>query len=193
MIYSYLPLFNHSGPVFRDLIGDVNRPELTPILNINDINQGSIYNAVEWHRRFQRRAVTEASNLNDATGFFLKTWGELMDIPRITGMTDEEYSSYIVGRILAVVATRPTIYRLLPEPTFRKFPVKKMGFFADYSATDIGVRPPDGPHRLASGVITHERNATYVYVDNASDFTPVQRGQLTSALAGGTGVFIGEY
>lgn len=95
-LLSRLPQFNETDPVFKQLFGDKERPELSPVTNINDINIGATYNAVEWHLRYQELA-TRCAVLYEAEGHFLRKWAEFLGIVRPPGMSDLEFVGYILG------------------------------------------------------------------------------------------------
>ncbi|PJZ89540.1 hypothetical protein [Leptospira levettii] len=191
--YGDLPHFNHGGPIFKDLIGDPSREILEPVLSINDINQGAIFNSLYNHVMHCKLAAKSVV-LTQAEALYLDKWGEFFDIPRPSGFTDPAYIGFILGRILSAIASLPQIARLFKGiPGARVFVVKDMGFFSDYSVSDVGVINPDLEHRLASGVVTPMSNAVYVYVPSLSLVTRDIIAQAEFVQAGGTAIFFGEY
>ena len=114
-IHDKLPLFAKEDIVYKELIGDTSRPQLTPESNINDYNSGAIENALRWHLEYQKRIVTE-STLANATGSNLNIWGSFYGIPRPLGMSDADYIALIVATVTATVATKPIIFNLFPDP-----------------------------------------------------------------------------
>lgn len=188
-LYQYLPYWNKQGEEFRKLIGDLEKEEKEEITNINDINRGSIHNALYWHVRTQARAVKE-TNLLEAKGIYLDYWGELLDIPRPFPMEDPEYAGYIVQKILSGVLSLPSVKMIFPDQELREPP--EVGFYADHGHTDNGPINPLSPYFYNSGVISHKNNSVYVFFDDLNDFTLQMKGRLFH-IAAGTGIFIGEY
>lgn len=189
-LFDLLPNFNKEGEIYRDFIGDYEASELPDITNISDINTGSIYNILEWHLRYKNLAITSAK-LEEASAMFLDIWGATIGITRPVGYTDEQYVGYLIGEILATAITFPQVVQLFPDQEV--FHCLEMGFFTDFSCTDVDVLDPNKDNRIASGIITHERNSVYIY---ANDFLTVPAGAIATAnkrKSAGTGFYIGEY
>lgn len=192
-IYDMLPFFNQTGPVFRDLVGDLTRDEIDPVSSINDINKGAIENSLEWHLRFQQRAVSEAV-LTNARGIFLKEWANVYGIDRPPSMSDEDFVGYIIGRVLATSSAMPAVITILPEPTFKVFQPYQVGGFLDVCHFDVGLQNPDTtPARMASSVLTFGNNSLYVYIRDPADITPGVKTRLYDTLAAGFAVYAGVY
>lgn len=192
-IYEKLPFFNNTGPVFRELIGDPTRPELEPVGSINDINQGAVENSLEWHLRFQRRAVQEAV-LTNATGIFLEKWASIFGIQRPPAMTDPDFVGYIIARVMAVSSALPAVVVMFPEPDFKVYPGPKTGAFLDLACFDVGPQNPDTTEaRMAMSVITFPNNSLYVWVQDPARITPAIKQRLYDTLAAGSAVYVGVY
>jgi hypothetical protein len=188
-IHERLPFFNKSGPIYRVFIGDIEREELPTITNINDINRGAIENAVEWHRRLQKRSVAEM-NIREARGLFLRFWQDILGTPRPTSMTDEDFADYMVRKILATGVAKPQVFAAIPDALFEKFGSKQPpGGFSDVCHADVGPIPPSGPF-WASSVVSFPRNAIYVVVRSADVITDGIRTRLDAAMAAGIAVFV---
>ena len=188
----HFPQFNPTGPVFRALIGDLDRPELDVITKANDINKGAIFNVIEWHRRFQEYAK-DCSVFDQADSWFLDKWTTLLGIRRPGGMTDEEFIGYVIGYVLSSLGTITKVSEIFPEPDFHVFNSDEIGFVSDYSVTDLGVIDPTTGGINPSSVFTFPRNATYVLVDDPTIITELQLEKIIRVLAAGTALFIGEY
>ena len=189
-IYNYLPFWNQEEPEFKKLIGDLSRVEFPIITNINDLNIGSIHNAIYWHIRFQERCVYETNILN-ATGDLLKYWGEITNIPMPYPMTDPEYAQYIVDTILSEAITMPDIYEIFPTFPIRISP--NIPAWADQCFSDVGVMSPLNPNWFKSSVICHWSDAVYVYMSDFNQFTQQMKAKLIQGVSAGTAVFVGVY
>lgn len=189
-LFDLLPNFNKNETVYKQFIGDFEALELPTIFNITDINIGSIYNSLEWHLRYKQTAI-DSARLETASAMFLDIWGATLAIPRPAGYDDIQYLGYIIGEILATVITFPQVVQLFPNE--KVYHCLEMGFFTDFSCTDIGVLNPNLPNRIASGVITHERDSVYIYTDDFLTVDPAAIARVTSRKAGGTGIYIGQY
>lgn len=192
--YEDFVYFNQTGQVFKDLVGDQDREILEPISSINDINQGAIFNALFSHVSHKALA-SKSVVLTEAETIYLDKWGEILKIDRPAGFSDAAYIGFILGRILSSIASLPQISRLFSDiPGVFVFPAKEMGFFSDFSCTDMGIVNPSVPlSRLASSVICFQSNCVYVYVPDLSAITPNVIAQMAFLQAGGTAIFIGEY
>lgn len=191
-LHRMLPQFNQDGEEYKKLIGDPSRQPLSdPIRLPNDLDRGSVENAIAWSNGFQERAINE-TNLQNARGIFLDAWADFYGFQRQPGMSDEEFIGWMLGTILSSVASRPIIYAILPSPTFAKFHASETGFFADISCASVPVVRP-GRHRLAAGIPTQKSNATYAYVDDLDSLTDLMRAQIITVIAAGFDVFVGEY
>ncbi|PJZ29081.1 hypothetical protein [Leptospira kmetyi] len=186
-----LPQFNETEPVFKELFGDKERPELSPVTNINDINVGATYNAIEWHLRFQELAV-RASILTDAEGHFLRKWAEFLGIERPAGMNDLEFVGYILGYVLSNEPTITKIAELFPRPLFAVLRPDELGFATDVSATDLGLTLPGPNTKALSSIITPDRLVSYIITDDIKNFTDLLLTELNRILAAGTAVYVGE-
>lgn len=192
-IHDHLPHFNSQGTEYRILIGDRGRPETQPVRRINDINRGSVENAIEYSNRFQARAVCE-TNLKDATGVFLEIWAEVLGFERQPAQSDAEFVGYMIGKILSSVAAHPTITAILPRPTFKLVRARQTGFVAGYSAAGVGPIDPDSRERVASAIVTHKSNAYYAFAEGTLDvYDQTIRVQIKTAIAAGIDVFAGNY
>ena len=192
-IFQLLPFFNQTGPVFRDLVGDPNRNELDPVQAINDINKGAIENSIEWHLRFQRRAVHEV-DLRNARGIFLRKWAEIYGIPRPPSMSDEDFIGYMIGRILSVSSARPALVSIFPEPKYQVFGCAQVGAFLDVCYYNVGVQDPKKTKvRMASSVLTFGTNSIYVYVKDPDHIGSEIKKKLYDTLAAGFAVYAGVY
>lgn len=193
-IHDKLPLFCKEDILYRQLIGDPNRPELLPITNINDRNEGAIANALGWHLNYQQRIVNESSLLN-ATGHNLDIWGDFYGLPRPAGYSDADYVQFIIGTVTAAIASVPVIFRLFPDPPDAyKYTCYQRGVFCDYSFLDTSIINPT--HNLKvdmSSVLISMSHAVYVLVPDITTITNGLISRLYSAVAAGTGVYIGEF
>ncbi|TGM04844.1 hypothetical protein EHQ76_07310 [Leptospira barantonii] len=190
-LLSRLPQFNETDPVFRELFGDKERPELSPVTNVNDINVGATYNAVEWHLRYQELAA-RCAVLSEAEGHFLRKWAEFLGIERPTGMNDKEFVGYILGYVLSNEPTIPKIAQLFPRPDFAVLRCDELGFASDVSATDLGLFLPGPGTKAASGIVTPDRLVSYILTSKFENFTDLFLSELNRILAAGTAVFLGE-
>lgn len=192
-IHDHLPHFNSQGSEYRILIGDHARAEIEPVRRINDINRGSIENAIEYSNRFQARAVNE-TNLTAATGVFLEIWSEVLGFERQPLQSDAEFVGYMIGKILSSVAAHPTVAAILPRPRFKLVRARQTGFVAGYSCAGVGPIDPDSRERVATAIVTHKSNAYYAYTEGDLDeFSLVIRTQIKTAIAAGIDVFVGNY
>lgn len=189
-LFDLLPNFNKNGEIYKDFIGDFEATELPTITNISDINTGSIFNILEWHLRYKALAVMSAK-LEDASAMFLDIWGFTLGITRPVGYTDLQYIGFIIGEILATAITFPQVVLLFPNQYV--FHVLEMGFYTDFSCTDVDVLDPTKPNRIASGIITHERNAVYIYADDLLTVPTAAIATANKRKSAGTGFYIGEY
>jgi|GEM_PF-1863367 len=190
--FNHFPQFNPSGPVFRDLIGDIERPELEEINNVNDINSGAIANSIEWHRRYQDYAVYSAQ-FDRSDALFLEKWSELLGITRPGGMTDGEFIGYVIGYVLSSLGTITKISEIYPDPEFHVYNSNEIGFVPGYSVTDLGILNPTTSGIIPSSIFTYPRNATYVLTDDMSILTDLQIEKTIRVLAAGTALFMGEF
>lgn len=185
-----LPQFNETDPTFKELFGDLNRPELVPVTNISDINVGAIYNVLEWHLRFQDLAAKSAV-LTDAEQHFLEKWAELLGISRPGTMDDQEFVAYIIGYVLSNEPTIPKVGQVFPPPTYFVLRCDQLGFATDVSASDLGLSIP-GPDTMgAPSIITPDRGASYVIVEDMSSITDNQITEVNRIIAAGTVVYLG--
>jgi len=189
-LFNLLPNFSKVGKIFREFIGDETASELPVITNINHINTGSLFNILEWHLRFKDLAI-KSSALETASTLFLNIWGETLNISRPNGYTDEQYIGYIIGEILATPITFPGVVNSFPNE--KVYHCQEMGFYTDFSVTDAGVLNPNIDNRIASSIITHERDSVYIYSDDFLTLDPVSLSVTNKRKAGGTGIYIGEY
>jgi hypothetical protein len=188
-LYYYIPFWNQDETEFKKLIGDRSRHALEEITNINDLNVGSIHNAIYWHLYWQNRCVYE-SELKNSSGMLLKYWAKFYGISKPYPMGDEEFIGYIIQKILAGVVSFATI-----ELIFTGFEVRKnpdTPCHADVCFADAGVISPLNPYFMYSSTVCHTASVTYIYMDDLSEFTDIMRGKLTGVSAG-TGVYIGVY
>ena len=191
-LLNQLPQFNKTGKIFKELIGDPERPELLPLSNINDINKGSIYNSVEWHLRFQRLAQKSAV-LNQAEGYFLEKWAELLDVERPPGLSDEEFIGYIIGYVLSGHTTLPMAFQVINTPGIWLFHARDVGFAADVSATDVGIIEPSGIYSLSpSGIIFPDRMGVFMITDDLNKITPLLIEKILRMVVAGSAIFVGE-
>jgi hypothetical protein len=190
-LLGHLPNFNHTGPIFRELVGDPDRPDLEPISNINDFNKGSIYNSVEWHLRFKELASRSAT-LTEAESLFLKKWAEFLGVERPPGMSDEEFRGYIVGYVLQGHTTLPMMAGVVQEieGVWVMHP-SQMGFAADYSPSDVGINSPVHPGTVASSIITFPRFGVYIITDDFAKLTPAVIEKIDRMIVAGSQVYIG--
>lgn len=190
-IYDHLPLWNKDGEIFKGFIGDRFSPEDPVIKEINDINGGAIYNAVEWHVRFQELAKVSAA-LGEALSVFLDIWGWVLNIKRPNAAySDIEYRGFLIGKILSTVTTTPGMRKIFIDFPF--FHCEEMGFFADFSCSDVGVLDPNKPNRLASSITTFAYDACYVYTPDMALITNEILTRAKAQKAAGTALLIGEY
>ncbi|MCG6195649.1 hypothetical protein LFX25_20615 [Leptospira sp. FAT2] len=186
-----IPQINTTDPVFRELFGNPDKPELSPVTNINDINKGALFNSIEWHLRYQDLA-SQCAELSKAEGYFLKLWAEFLGIERPVGMTDEEFVGYLIGYVLSNEPTIPKLGEVFPAPDFVVLRCDELGFATDHSASDLGLNIPGPGTKAVSGIITPDRGASYIVVDDMSRLTNLQLTEATRILAAGTAVFAGE-
>jgi hypothetical protein len=190
--YESFPMFNKTALSFKELIGDQNRSVLEPVGNINDINQGSIFNSLYWHVQHGKLAI-QSMNFSQAEGVYLDKWGELFGISRPSGFDDKSYLGFIVGRILAVVGAVPTIASILEGVDCKIYTGYEIGFFADVSATDIETVDPSDTDPLSGGTPTFENNTIYILVPNIALLTRAILSQLESIKSAGYEIFFGTY
>lgn len=191
-LLNQLPQFNKTGKIFKELIGDPERPELLPISNINDINKGSIYNSVEWHIRFQRLAQKSAV-LNQAEGYFLEKWAELLGVERPPGLSDEEFIGYIIGYVLSGHTTLPMAFQVINTPGIWLLHARDVGFAADVSATDVGIIEPSGIYSLSPcGIIFPDRMGVFMITDDLNKITPLLIEKILRMVVAGSAIFVGE-
>jgi hypothetical protein len=189
-LFDLLPNFSRTGEIYKQFIGDDEAIELPVITNISDINTGAIYNILEWHLRFKDIAIKSAS-LKESNSIFLNIWGETLNISRPSGYTDSQYIEYIVSEILSTTITFAGVVNNFPNE--KVFHCQEMGFYSDFSVSDVGVLNPNIPNRMASSIVTHERNSVYIYTDDFLTVSPVALATTTKRKAAGTGIYIGEY
>ncbi|MDI7165965.1 hypothetical protein [Leptospira santarosai] len=187
MIAKYLSLFNRSGAVFKALIFDPERSEKPQINNINDINKGAIFNALEWHYRFIKRLIDEFP-LTKASGFLLKAWGLFLGVPNDQEHTDQEYRSQIITKILAIVGTLPAIKNLVKDINHVEVKeAQELGFFLDVAYFDTPVLK----NRPFGSVMTHPTNAIYIIFNTIFDIDPALLQTIYQLKSAGVGVFAG--
>lgn len=186
-----LPLFSKSDIVYKQLVGDKTRPQLTPETNINDYNSGAIENALRWHIEYQKRIVSE-STLANATGSNLDTWGSFFGIARPLGMSDEDYLALIIATVISNNNSLPAIAGLFPPPP-TAYVYKPLRMFLDYSFLDTGVLNPSKINPSRSGILTSGKGAIYVLVDNVSVITNSIIIKIKAIIAAGTSVYYGVF
>ncbi|TGK41236.1 hypothetical protein [Leptospira andrefontaineae] len=189
-LIDFLPQFNSTDPIFKELFADPTRPEFEPITNINDINKGSIYNSLEWHLRYQDKAA-ESSTLSKAQGYFLKDWAELLGIVRPKGFSDEEFIGYIIGYVLSNQSTTPKISEIFPSPNFYVLRSDEFGFASDVSALDLGIAQPGPGTKAVSSIVTPERGLIYILTIDYANISDLQITKVNRIKAAGTIVYIG--
>ncbi|PJZ51578.1 hypothetical protein [Leptospira adleri] len=187
MIAKYLSLFNRSGAVFKALFFDPERIEKPQIKNINDINKGAVFNALEWHYRFVKRLIEEFP-LTNASGFLLKAWGTFLGVPNDQALPDPEYRAKILSKILAIVGTLPAIKNLVKN--IDRVEVKEaqdLGFFLDVAYLDTPVLK----NRPFGSVMTHPTNAIYIIFNTIFDIDSALLRTIYQLKSAGIGVFAG--
>lgn len=189
-LLEYLPQFNKTDKVFRDLFGNLDSPELSPVQNINDINSGSIFNSIEWHLRFQDASISSAI-LSNAVRYFLSDWANLLGVKRPSGLTDDEFVSYIVGYILSGECSYPKIKDAFPPPDFFVLETNGFGFGTEISATDVEIPIPGPIGSGVSSVITPNLGITYVLTQDPTKITRSAIIKINRILAAGTSVYLG--
>ncbi|EKR55204.1 hypothetical protein [Leptospira interrogans] len=185
-----LPQFNPTDPTFQSLWGNLDRPELSPVTNINDINKGALFNSVEWHLSFQELAFTCAT-LTQAEGRFLTKWANLLGIERPLGMDDAEFVGYILGYVLSNEPTLTKISLIFQRPDYAVLRCNELGFTSDVSATDTGLFLPGPNTKAVSSIVTPLLGVSYILVEDFSSISNVQITELNRILAAGTAVYIG--
>ncbi|TGJ99913.1 hypothetical protein EHO57_13850 [Leptospira langatensis] len=188
----FLPSFNHTDPVFKEMFGDASRPEFSPVTNINDINKGSLYNGIEWHLRYQDGAAT-AAVLTEAFGYFLKDWAKLLRVEKPGALSDEDFVGYIVGYILSGQCSYPKIAEIFPKPDFFVLKTNEFGFAVGVSAAGAGIEPPGPGSSGVSSIATPDRGLTYILYSDPSKLTETQLIKLNRIVAAGTAVYAGEF
>lgn len=183
MIDDYLKLFNQEGPEYRILIRDASRAEIEPVTDINDINQGAVHNALEYHRRYARRIFDEFSLIN-ARGEILQEWSKFWGIPNADGLDDENFALYMIGTVLAATATEPVIEALFADqeivaPEF-------IGPF--FNQSYFGNPPEHGAPRGAT--FSHRTNAIYIFIKNLAAYSPGLLRAAKRSKAAGVGIFV---
>ena len=192
-IHDKLPLFAKEDIVYKELIGDPSRPQLTPETNINDYNSGAIENALRWHLEYQKRIVTE-STLANATGSNLNLWGSFYGILRPLGMSDADYVQLIISTVTATIATAPIIFNLFPDPPNAfKYKSKDLGMFLDYSFLDTGVLNPNNINPARSSALASGKGAIYVLVNDINVITNSMILKLKAVIGAGTSVYVGVF
>lgn len=191
-LLSHLPSLNQTGYVFKELVGDPNRPTLDPISNINDFNKGAIYNSIEWHLRFQELA-SKSATLPQSEGLFLRKWAELLGVDRPPGLSDEEFKGYIVGYVLQGHTTLPLMAQVVESiDGVWLLNCDQVGFATDFSPTDNGVTSPVTPGVSASSIITFPLFGVYIITDDISKLSPAVIEKIDRMVVAGAQVFIGE-
>lgn len=191
-LFSHLPILNQTGYVFKELVGDPNRPNLDPISNINDFNKGAIYNSIEWHLRFQELA-SKSATLPQSEGLFLRKWAELLGVDRPPGLSDEEFKGYIVGYVLQGHTTLPLMGQVVESiDGVWLLNCDQVGFATDFSPTDNGVTSPVTPGVSASSIITFPLFGVYIITDDIAKLTPSVIEKIDRMVVAGAQVFIGE-
>ncbi|AGS80558.1 hypothetical protein [Leptospira noguchii] len=185
-----LPQFNSTDPTFQCLWGDLDRPLISPVTNINDINKGAMYNSVEWHLLFQNLA-SECSTLTQSEGRFLTKWAILLGIERPTGMNDPEFVGYILGYVLSNEPTLTKISQIFQRPDYAVLRCNELGFTSEVSATDTGLFLPGPNTKTVSSIVTPLLGVSYILVEDFSFISNVQITELNRILAAGTAVYIG--
>jgi hypothetical protein len=189
-LFDLLPNFFKTGEIYKQFIGNDEASELPSITNINHINTGALYNILEWHLRYKKLAV-KSSALEESSTMFLDVWGRTLNITRPAGYTDEQYIGFIIAEILSTPITSPWVVNAFPDEYV--YHCQEMGFYSDFSVSDVGVLNPTLPNRIASSIVTHERNSVYIYSDDFLTLNPVTLSVANKRKAGGTGIYIGEY
>ena len=193
-LHTALPMFNRAGKEYYALVGNMMKEEAQPVVTVNDINTGAIQNAVEWHRRFQRRAVFEAADVRRARTFFLRIWSDITGIEPPSGMTEEEFAVYILARVTGGQSASQTLPSIIPEE-WTIIPTPQLGAFADHFYSDVGVLDPRNPESEASSVTTSRVFGIYVLVpiQDAHRITTALSDTITAAMPSGTAVYFGLY
>lgn len=191
-LLDHLPNYNHTGTIFRQLVADPERPLLEPVQNINDFNRGSIFNALEWHLRYQELS-SKSAILADAEDWFLEEWAKLLGIRRPQGMQDTEYKGFILGFLLSSQNSIPMVQEIFPRPDYFIFNFEYLGFCSDHSVTDLDPIPPGLTTANVSSYTTYPRGGVFVLVDDKSLISQTQIEKMKRVIVAGSGIFVGEF
>lgn len=186
----YLPQWNLEDPEFKKLISDIERIELSPILNINDINKGSIHNALYWHIRSQKRTVDEC-DLRQSTEPFLSLWASFLDFQKPYPMTDAEFSAYIIQSILSGVVSLPVV-KLIFDPYVIK-QASDIPMFSDWMFCDLGALNPSDPYYICQSIPYNPHDALYVFMTDLNQYTSIMKGKIKAGFPAGVGLYIVIY
>ncbi|EIE01436.1 hypothetical protein [Leptospira licerasiae] len=192
LLIEYLPQFNATDPSFKDLFVDPSRPEFNPITNINDINKGAIFNALEWHLRYQELAAN-SSTLSNAQSTFLKDWADLLGIARPASLSDEEFIGYIIGYVLSNQSTTPKISEIFPSPDFFVLRSDEFGFASDVSALDLEIARPGPGTKGVSAILVPDRGFTLVLTSDPTKISGLLFIKLNRIKVAGTIVYFGIF
>ena len=154
-IHNFLPYFNQDGDVYSDLFGTINSIPKSKIFDINDLNQGALTNALEWHFGVKKNAI-DSLNIRNATGTFLDIWGDVFGIKRPQGMVDEIYKDYLLKSIFDFNPTVVGLDVLSKKYSFSYRVYDEMGVYLDKSFLDVGVTNLKEANYLFSSVIVDE-------------------------------------
>lgn len=188
-LYKLTPQLSYFGNEFKILISDIDKTELPEIKNINDINKGSIHNALYWHIRSQRRSV-ESCDLRYATDSLLKLWQQFLGFEKPYQMTDPEFAGWMIQSILSGTVSTPMIAIIFNGYTVKKAP--EIPCFLDHMFLDCGNYHPTSPHYYKSALLGAYTDVIYVYMQDISQYTDLMKGKIKAGYPAGIGLFIVE-
>ena len=183
MIDDFCRLFNRDAPNYKELVFDRLATEKKEITKPNDINQGALHNALEWHFRTGQNMALKMS-LKEAKDYLVDLWAMFWAIERPANLSNDAFRIYLLTTVLGISPTIPVLEDLLPNATFRV--AKDMGPYLDHAFLDVGVKKK-AKH---SSVLTHELNVVYIIFDNAN-YDSSSLLSIIQALPAGKGLLVG--
>ena len=183
MLDDYLKLFYRDGAEYKKLVFDREKKEKAQIQRPNDMDQGALHNALEWHRRVALH-FAERMSLRKAVGFLVNLWAEFWGIAKPEQLSGEAFRTYILTTALGISPTLPVLESLLPNARVQVG--HEMGPYLDHSFLDTGPRL----HGIEACVFTHGLNTVYIiFEEPAYDTTTLDA--IARAIAAGKGILVG--
>jgi hypothetical protein len=188
-LYKLTPQLSYFGDEFKILISDIDRQELPEIKNINDINKGSIHNALYWHIRSQQRAVLSC-NLKNATDSLLKLWQKFLGFEKPYQMTDQEFAGWMIQSILSGSTSTTMVQVIFDGYEVRKAP--NIPCYLDHLHLDCPNIHPTNPNFYKQSILSAYTDVIYVYMPNLTHYTDLMKGKIKAGYPAGIGLFIIE-